>query len=217
MEELILKHEKLIYSIINKYRNFYDVEDLKQVAVIGLIKAFNNYKSNLNTKFSTYAYKYILGEVLKFVNDNRSFRLSKEYLQLENRVNKAREILTQKLMRDVSNYELAMFLEVDVKLIDQLDLLTSKIDSLDKVIMEDGKSLTLLDTITSNKDYHNIDNIYLYEELSKLDDSEKRLVKNRYFLDKTQLETASDLGINQVQVSRVEKKILKKLKANMLR
>ena len=217
MEELILKHEKLIYSIINKYRNFYDVEDLKQVAVIGLIKAFNNYKSNLNTKFSTYAYKYILGEVLKFVNDNRSFRLSKEYLQLENRVSKAREILTQKLMRDVSNYELAMFLEVDVKLIDQLDLLTSKIDSLDKVIMEDGKSLTLLDTITSNKDYHNIDNIYLYEELSKLDDSEKRLVKNRYFLDKTQLETASDLGINQVQVSRVEKKILKKLKANMLR
>ena len=217
MEELILKHEKLIYSIINKYRNFYDVEDLKQVAVIGLIKAFNNYKSNLNTKFSTYAYKYILGEVLKFVNDNRSFRLSKEYLHLENRVNKAREILTQKLMRDVSNYELAMFLEVDVKLIDQLDLLTSKIDSLDKVIMEDGKSLTLLDTITSNKDYHNIDNIYLYEELSKLDDSEKRLVKNRYFLDKTQLETASDLGINQVQVSRVEKKILKKLKANMLR
>lgn len=217
MEELILKHENLIYSIINKYRNFYDVEDLKQVAVIGLIKAFNNYKSNLNTKFSTYAYKYILGEVLKFVNDNRSFRLSKEYLQLENRVNKAREILTQKLMRDVSNYELAMFLEVDVKLIDQLDLLTSKIDSLDKVIMEDGKSLTLLDTITSNKDYHNIDNIYLYEELSKLDDSEKRLVKNRYFLDKTQLETASDLGINQVQVSRVEKKILKKLKANMLR
>ena len=203
MEELILKHENLIYSIINKYRNFYDVEDLKQVAVIGLIKAFNNYKSNLNTKFSTYAYKYILGEVLKFVNDNRSFRLSKEYLQLENRVNKAREILTQKLMRDVSNYELAMFLEVDVKLIDQLDLLTSKIDSLDKVIMEDGKSLTLLDTITSNKDYHNIDNIYLYEELSKLDDSEKRLVKNRYFLDKTQLETASDLGINQVQVSRV--------------
>ena len=94
MEELILKHEKLIYSIINKYRNFYDVEDLKQVAVIGLIKAFNNYKSNLNTKFSTYAYKYILGEVLKFVNDNRSFRLSKEYLQLENRVSKAREILT---------------------------------------------------------------------------------------------------------------------------
>ena len=217
MEELILKHEKLIYSIINKYRNFYDVEDLKQVAVIGLIKAFNNYKSNLNTKFSTYAYKYILGEVLKFVNVNRSYRLNKDYLQLENRVNKAREILTQKLMRDVSNYELAMFLEVDVKLIDQLDLLTSKIDSLDKVIMEDGKSLTLLDTITSNKDYHNIDNIYLYEELSKLDDSEKRLVKNRYFLDKTQLETASDLGINQVQVSRVEKKILKKLKANMLR
>ena len=215
--DLIIKHENLIYSIINKYRGFYDLDDLHQVAVIGMMRAVTNYKDNLNTKFSTYAYKYILGEVLKFVNDNRSFKVSKEYLQLEKQINKAREVLTQKMMRSPSNFELAIFLEIDEKIINQVDLVTSKMESLDKVIMEDGKSLTLLDTIASNKNEHNIDNIYLYQELAKLEDEEQNLLKNRYFLDKTQQETAEILGINQVQVSRNEKKILKKLKTNMMR
>lgn len=217
LEDLIIKHENLIYSIINKYRGFYDLDDLHQVAVIGMMRAVTNYKDNLNTKFSTYAYKYILGEVLKFVNDNRSFKVSKEYLQLEKQINKAREVLTQKMMRSPSNFELAIFLEIDEKIINQVDLVTSKMESLDKVIMEDGKSLTLLDTIASNKNEHNIDNIYLYQELAKLEDEEQNLLKNRYFLDKTQQETAEILGINQVQVSRNEKKILKKLKTNMMR
>ena len=217
LEDLIIKHENLIYSIINKYRGFYDLDDLHQVAVIGMMRAVTNYKDNLNTKFSTYAYKYILGEVLKFVNDNRSFKVSKEYLQLEKQINKAREVLTQKMMRSPSNFELAIFLEIDEKIINQVDLVTSKMESLDKVIMEDGKSLTLLDTIASNKNDHNIDNIYLYQELAKLEDEEKNLLKNRYFLDKTQQETAEIMGINQVQVSRNEKKILKKLKTNMMR
>ncbi len=217
LEDLIIKHENLIYSIINKYRGFYDLDDLHQVAVIGMMRAVTNYKDNLNTKFSTYAYKYILGEVLKFVNDNRSFKVSKEYLQLEKQINKAREVLTQKMMRSPSNFELAIFLEIDEKIINQVDLVTSKMESLDKVIMEDGKSLTLLDTIASNKNEHNIDNIYLYQELAKLEDEEKNLLKNRYFLHKTQQETAEILGINQVQVSRNEKKILKKLKTNMMR
>ena len=217
LEDLIIKHENLIYSIINKYRGFYDLDDLHQVAVIGMMRAVTNYKDNLNTKFSTYAYKYILGEVLKFVNDNRSFKVSKEYLQLEKQINKAREVLTQKMMRSPSNFELAIFLEIDEKIINQVDLVTSKMERLDKVIMEDGKSLTLLDTIASNKNEHNIDNIYLYQELAKLEDEEKNLLKNRYFLHKTQQETAEILGINQVQVSRNEKKILKKLKTNMMR
>ena len=206
LEDLIIKHENLIYSIINKYRGFYDLDDLHQVAVIGMMRAVTNYKDNLNTKFSTYAYKYILGEVLKFVNDNRSFKVSKEYLQLEKQINKAREVLTQKMMRSPSNFELAIFLEIDEKIINQVDLVTSKMESLDKVIMEDGKSLTLLDTIASNKNEHNIDNIYLYQELAKLEDEEKNLLKNRYFLHKTQQETAEILGINQVQVSRNEKR-----------
>ena len=215
MADIIIEHDGLIYSIINKYKGFYDIEDLHQVGVIGLIKAISKYNNNYNTKFSTYAYKYILGEVLKYVNDNRSFKLSKEYLQLEKRINKAKEILTQKLMRKPSNYELSLFLEIDENLIRDIEIITKNMESLENIISEDGKSLTLLDTIKDGKAENSINNIQLYNELDKLDESEKLLLKSRYFLDKTQQETAELLGINQVQVSRNEKKILKKLKNNM--
>lgn len=215
IEELIIENENLIYSIINKYKMFYDIDDLHQVAVIGMMKATSNYSDAHNTKFTTYAYKYMLGEVLKFVNDNRGFRLSKEYLQLEKRINKAREVLTQKMMKRPTNFELSVFLEVDEQLINQVDMVSGQLDSLDKVIMEDGKSLTLLDTIGSSKIEHSIDNIYLYQELDKLDDNEKQLLESRYFLDRTQQETARILGLNQVQVSRCEKKVLQKLRSSM--
>lgn len=215
IERLILDNKNLIYSIIKKYKTFYDIDDLYQVATVGMIKAYDNYKTNSNVKFTTYAYKYILGEVLKYVNENRGFKLSKEYLQLEKRIIKARELLTQKMMKKPSNFELSIFLEIDEEVINQMDIITMQMDSLDRVIMEDGKSLTVLDTISSSQSNVNIDNIYLYQELEKLSEEEKQLLANRYFLDKTQQETAQILGINQVQVSRNEKKILKKLKNNM--
>lgn len=215
IERLILENKNLIYSIIKKYRTFYDIDDLYQVATVGMIKAYDNYKTDSNVKFTTYAYKYILGEVLKYVNENRGFKLSKEYLQLEKRIIKARELLTQKMMKKPSNFELSIFLEIDEEVINQMDIITMQMESLDRVIMEDGKSLTVLDTISSSQSNVNIDNIYLYQELEKLSAEEKQLLANRYFLDKTQQETAQILGINQVQVSRNEKKILKKLKNNM--
>lgn len=213
--DIIIEYEWLIYSIINKYKNIYDIEDLHQVAVIGILNAISKYDSSMNTKFSTYAYKYVLGEVLKYVNDNRGFRLSREYLQLERKIIKAREILTQKLMRKPSNYELSLFLELDENLINKIDVVTAKVDSLEKIVSEDGKCLTLLDTIDDGKDVNNLDNICLRDELNKLSSEEKELIKSRFFMDKTQKETADILGINQVQVSRNEKKILKKMKCNM--
>ena len=212
--DIIIKHEGLIYSIINKYKNIYDIEDLHQVAIIGLMKAINKYDKSFNTKFSTYAYKYILGDVLKYINDNRSFKLSKEYLQLEKKIIKAREILTQKMMRKPSNSELSIFLEIDEQIINQIDIITTKFESLESIIYKDSKNLTLLDTIKDDKS-NKIDNIYLYQELDKLDETERSLLQNRFFLDRTQQETAKILGINQVQVSRNEKKILKKLKSNL--
>jgi len=215
IENIIIDNNNLIYSIISKYRNYYDIDDLYQVAVMGIIKAYSNFDINSKAKFSTYAYKYILGEVLKYVSDNRSFKLSKEYLQLEKQISKARDVLTQKLMKKPSNFELSVFLEIDENIINQMEIVTKQIESLDKVIMEDGKCLTILDTISDKTCEHNIDNIYLYQELAKLDENEKRLLQSRYFLDKTQQETAQILGINQVQVSRNEKKILQKLRNNM--
>ena len=92
-EEVILKNSNLIYSIINKYTKYYDVDDLYQTGVIGILKAYKNYDSSKNCKFSTYAYTYILGEVLKYVNNNRNIKLSSEYLMINKKIQETRTIL----------------------------------------------------------------------------------------------------------------------------
>lgn len=216
-EEVILKNSNLIYSIINKYTKYYDVDDLYQTGVIGILKAYKNYESNKNCKFSTYAYTYILGEVFKYVNNNRNIKLSSEYLMLNKKIQEARTILTQRLMKEPSNFELALFLEIDENIIDNIDFLTKEMDSLDRIINEDGKSLVLLDTIKDARYENNVDFILLHEEIEKLPSDERKLLMERYFYDKTQSETAKLMGVNQVQVSRCEKKILKKLKNNLCR
>lgn len=215
LEDLIVDNSKLIYSIISKYQSYYDKEDLYQIGVIGMIKAYKNYKKDSNTKFTTYAYTYILGEVLKYVNENKSFKLSKEYLVIYKKISEAKTILTQRLMKVPSNFELSVFLEIDEQVINHIEMITREIDRLDRIINEDGKNLILLDTIKDEKAETSIDSMMLYEEINKLSSDERKLLKERYFLDKTQSETAKILGINQVQVSRNELKILKKLKNNL--
>lgn len=216
-EEVILKNSNLIYSIINKYTKYYDVDDLYQTGVIGILKAYKNYDSSKNCKFSTYAYTYILGEVLKYVNNNRNIKLSSEYLMINKKIQETRTILTQRLMKEPSNFELALFLEIDESVINSIDFLTKEMDSLDRIINEDGKSLMLLDTIKDNRYENNVDFMLLHDEIEKLPNDEKRLLMERYFYDKTQSEIAKLMGVNQVQVSRCEKKILKKLKNNLCR
>ncbi len=212
LTEIILSNENLIYSVINKYGKYYDFDDLYQVGVMGIIKAYNNYKSDMNTKFTSYAYSYIFGEIIKYINDNKCFKISKENRNLYKKINEAKTLLTQKLMKEPSNYELSLFLEVDEKLIDEVINMNQTIDSLDREIMEDGKKVFLYDLV--GKEENTLDNMFLYEQLGKLSKEELILLKERYFLDKTQSEVARDFGINQVKVSRTEQKILKKLSDN---
>lgn len=209
---VIIENDNLIYSIISKYSNYYDIDDLYQVGVMGMIRAYKNYNNSFNTKFTSYAYTYIFGEVLKYINDNKGFKISKENRSLYKKINEAKTILTQKLMKEPSNYELSLFLEIDENIINDVINLNQTIDSLDKEIQEDGKKVFLYDVIGHNED--NIENIFLYEQLDKLDKDELLLLKKRYFLDKTQSEVAEEMGINQVKVSRCEQKILKKLSKN---
>ena len=215
LENLIVDNSNLIYSIISRYQGYYDKEDLYQIGVIGIIKAYKNYDPHSTTKFTTYAYTYIFGEVLKYVNDNRNFKLSKEYLTMYKKINEAKTILTQRLMKIPTNFELSLFLEIDEKVINHIEMITREVDRLDRTITEDGKNLLLLDTIKDEKAETNIDSIMLYDEINKLTKEEKKLLTERYFFDKTQSEIANILGINQVQVSRNEQKILKKLKNNL--
>lgn len=209
--EIIIENENLIYSIISKYFNYYDKDDLYQVAVIGIINAYKNYNTSYDCKFTSYAYNYIKGEVYKYVTENRNLKLSRKYLQIGKRLNDAKDILTQKLMREPSIFELSVFLEIDETVIIDIINANNQIESLDKEITKDGKELYLSDLVANENNQYDIDKLLLYEEISKLSSREQSLLIGRYFEDKTQQELADEFGINQVQVSRNEKKILKKL------
>ena len=209
--DIIKDNKGLICSIINKYTRYYEFDDLYQVSVIGIIKAYNNYNKDSNVKFTTYAYKYILSEVVSFVNNSKVIKTSREYNKIYKRILEAKNILTQRLMKEPSNYELSLFLELDEALINNVMLVKDSVKSLDEAINNDGKTLTLLDSISLEDDI-GVDNIFLKEILETLDEEELKLINLRYFQDKTQSETAKFLHTNQVQVSRNETKILKKLK-----
>lgn len=216
MEE-ILEYEKLVYSVVKKFQG-YDIEDLKQVGMVGLAKAYKNYKEGFNTKFSTYAYTYILGEVLSYIRESRSFKISKEYGSLYKKINEAKELLSQKLMREVSNFEVACFLEIDETLVDEVILANSKVQSLDAALneLDDDKEINLYDFAKYNEKKYDAENIDLFMELENLTEIEKELIYDRYFNDLTQSEVSKKLSMSQVQVSRNEAKILKKLRDRLV-
>ena len=211
-EEVINSTSKMIYMIINKYFRGYDKEDLYQVGVLGVIKAYDNYKKDHNTKFSTYAYTYIYGEIYTYTNNLKGLKLARENYSLYKKINEAKNILSQRLMKEPTIYELSSFLELDYKLIENIINSMKNIDSLERTISSDSKDLSLFDTISDEKDYYNIDYIMLNEEINNLPEPWNQIIKLRYFEDKTQSEVASILGMNQVEISRGEEKVLKKIR-----
>lgn len=201
MEEL-LDYEGLIYSIISKYPKRFDHDDLYQVGMIGLIDAYKHFDSSKDTKFSSYAYYYIVGEVNKYIRESSSLKVSKELIEVKKKVLKAKELMTQRLGREPTNLEVSLYLDIDIDLVDNAFLATdevSNIDSLDFKYYDDVTAETL----------------DLKEEISKLSNDEKKLIYARYFNEMTQSETSNLLGISQVQVSRNESKILTKLRARL--
>lgn len=217
LNQIIEENKNLIYSIIKKYTYYYDKEDLFQTATIGLIKAYNNYNSSKNTKFSTYAYTYILSEVLLYINNNRDIRLGRNYLKIYTKINEAKLVLTQKLMKEPTTYELSLFLELDENLINQVLALTQSFSNLEEIISKDGKNLTLLDVVSDKDKDKMIDNLILKETLNNLTEEERQILMLRYYDERTQQEVANILGTNQVYISRNEKKVLKKLKEDLSR
>lgn len=211
--ELIIENEGLIYKIINKYKNYFEIEDLYQVAVMGIIKASKNYNNDYGAKFTSYAYPFILGEVIKYINEYRNIKISKDTAKLYSKILKAIEVLSQRLMKIPSNYELSLFLEIDEKIIEEVLVANSSVESLDRIISQDGKDLELYNKFgycdTS------IENYPLMSEIEKLPPIERAIIQSRYFENMSQSETGASLGMYQVEVSRREKKILTKLKDNI--
>lgn len=214
IDELIESNSKLIYSVVKIFSNNSNKEDLYQVGVMGMIKAYNNFDSTVNVKFTTYAYPYILGEIKRYVREDKGIKISRGISKFNYKVDQVSSLLSQKLFRNPTTKEIADFMEVDeIYVIESINS-RREIKSIDEAITSDSKDLTLHETIPSKK--VDIDAlISLKEELNKLNDFEKELITSRYFCDNTQSETANILGISQVQVSRNEQKILSKLRANI--
>lgn len=207
IEEIIKVHEKLIYKIASKFYN-YDREDLYQVGVIGLMKALKNYKENSDTKFTTYAYEYIFGEMYRLVNDSRTIKLNKDILKIYKKIEQTRYLLAQKNGAFPSNKEIALYLEIDENIVEATIISAQSILSLDK---ETEEEVDLYNKLTSEESISKEDKIALYDSLETLEEQERKIIDFRYFKDMTQSETAKKLGLTQVMVSRYEKKSLDKM------
>ena len=211
MEDL-LEYEGLVYSIINKYGYYFDRDDLYQVGMIGLINAYNNFNDSYDIKFSSYAYYYIWGEVTKFVRENRSFKVSKDIIKLNNSIERCKEVMNQRLGREPTDTEISLFLEIEEDKIVEVRNLMQEVRSLDYKIDED---VSLYNSVMSFDNETRDDVLDLRLELNKLSEEEKRLIEARYYKDMTQSEVSKTFGISQVQVSRKEGKILEKLKSRL--
>lgn len=208
IDELIEENKELIYSIIYHFKN-YDIEDLYQVGCIGVIKAYNNYNPNIGTKFTTYAYNYIVGEIYKYINQNNAFKLNYRNIKLKSQIKKAYDYLVQKFNREPTDIELSNFLEID--LVELEDIRNySNVESLDY----NYENNTLYDVVNVEKmDKETL--IDLKNALSSLNDYERKIIYKRYFYNESQENIAKMFSMNQVKVSREEKKILSKIKVLM--
>lgn len=208
----ILKYESFIYKMIARYENF-DKEDLYQVAMIGLMNAQKNYNPDEKTKFSTYAYYYVLGEINSYIRASNPVKVSQDLLRLKGSLNHAKEIMTQRLKREPTTEELAIFLEEPQEKIEEALLATSTVESLDYAYSEEENNL--YNSFGQEEKQMTEEVLDLKNAIQTLPLEEQKLIIARYYEGLTQQETSESLGITQVQVSRKETKILKKLKTTL--
>lgn len=208
----LLEYENLVFSIISKYGNYFDKDDLYQVGMIGLIDAYKHFDENVGVKFSSYAYYYILGEVTKFVRENRSVKVSKDFIKLNSSIEKCRDVMRQKLGREPTDTEVSLFLEIDEEKVSEVRNSMQEVKSLDFCYEED---ISLYNSVMCFDNETSADVLDLRSEISRLSEEEKALINVRYYQEMTQSEASKKLGISQVQVSRKEGKILEKLRCRL--
>lgn len=213
---LLQNNLPLIKSIVRRYQNKQiEYEDLLELGTLGLIKAMNNYDSSYGVRFSTYAVPMIAGEIKRFIRDNGAIKVSRS-LKAQNKIaNEYIENYRQEHQKDPSIKEIAHYLKVEeTEVVFILD--SSKYPvSIYAETEEDG--LSLADKLASKEnpdDY--IEKIVLKEIIDKFDDRDKKIIYLRYYRDKTQSEIARILGVSQVQVSRLEAKILERIRKEMV-
>lgn len=214
MSTLIQSNVGLVWNVVKRFCNRgYEKEDLFQVGCIGLVKAIRRFNDEFETQLSTYAVPMIIGEIRRFIRDDGPIKVSRslkelaykiELLQNENVKNGKEQFSIQELSEvlEVSKEEIVLSLESQ-----------EYIESLDRKIYDDDET-TVADKILANKnEYDNVvDKLTIKNMMNVLDENEKKIIIYRYFKEKTQTEISKIIGVSQVQISRIEKRALDKMK-----
>lgn len=214
-EKLISGNLRLVLSVIQKFsgRNE-NADDLFQVGCIGLIKAIDNFNTDLDVKFSTYAVPMIMGEIRRFIRDNNPIRISRSLRDIAYKALQAKEQYINLHQKEPNIKEIADMIECrQADVVTALESVTDPVSLYEPVYSDAGDTLYVLDQIGDKNDDKNwLDEISLREAINHLQPREKNILYLRFFLGKTQVEVANEIGISQAQVSRLEKNTLDKIK-----
>lgn len=219
-EILVEENTGLIWSVVKRFQGRgYDKEDLFQIGSIGLLKCIDNFDLERKVKFSTYAVPLIMGEIKRFLRDDGLVKVSRSLKEASYKIKREKEHYEKLYNREPTLKEIAATLDMDES--DILMAMESGQDvcSLHQVIYQnEGDEIHLEDKLEQQSDLieQTVDNIYIQELLQKLNEQERKLIELRYFQNQTQAVIAGIMGISQVQVSRMEKKILEKLRMHSL-
>jgi RNA polymerase sporulation-specific sigma factor len=212
-DRVVAENVGLVWSIVRRFMNRgHEMEDLFQIGSIGLMKAIDKFDSSYEVRFSTYAVPMITGEIKRFLRDDGMIKVSRSLKESAIKIRSTRERYQNELGRDPTFEELESELNLDKEDIIMAMETGTEVESLYKTIYQgDGSPIYLIDKLAETKDESEdlVDKLALREIIASLDDKEQEIIRLRYFKDRTQTDIAKELGISQVQVSRMEKRILK--------
>ena len=218
-EQLILGNLRLVLSVVGRFNLKHDsADDLFQVGCVGLIKAIDHFNPDFEVRFSTYAVPMIIGELRRYQRDNNAVRISRGLRDLAYRALQVKEEVSRKEGRDATLSEIAKRLEVSERAVGEaMEAIVEPISLYDSVYGEDEDKMYVIDKLSDESEESDswIESIALKEALSKLVGRERDIIRLRYYKGRTQMEIASEIGISQAQVSRLEKSAIEKLRKYM--
>jgi len=218
-EQLIRENNGLVWSVVKKFaKRGYEPDDLYQIGAIGLLKCIRKFDASFDVKFSTYAIPMIIGEIKRFLRDDGMIKVSRPMKELATKARYATEMLTAKLGRAPTVNELAAEVGVGTEELNVAMEAGLDVESLHTTIYQgDGSPIFLIDKVArvSDDSDRTINILALKQLIERLKPKERQVIILRYFQDKTQTEVANLIGVSQVQVSRIEKKVLAALKLGL--
>lgn len=221
MTKLIEDNSRLVWSIVLRFNGRgYDIEDLYQIGSIGLIKAIQRFDTSFEVRLSTYAVPYILGEIKRFIRDDGPIKISRSIKELNIKIKELQKEYLNKYGKEITLEQLAKELKTSKEDIAMALDSARPVNSIEDSQYRDNKTdktISLIDQLSSGKDEENeiTNRITIKKLISELKDNEKEVILLRYYKGKTQMQVAKILGITQVQVSRIERKVLDNMKRKL--